>query len=46
MCLVSHNENDLRRYCSRGIYLRREQPAVEGPIGEILDMYLADPDQT
>jgi ABC-2 type transport system ATP-binding protein len=46
MLLVSHNESDLRKYCKRGIYLRREQPAIEGPIGDILEMYLSDPDQT
>ncbi|HVV75568.1 MAG TPA: ABC transporter ATP-binding protein [Mycobacteriales bacterium] len=44
MLLVSHNENDLRRWCTRGIYLRREQPPVEGPIEEIIDMYYADDD--
>lgn len=46
MLLVSHNENDLRRWCDRGIYLRREQPPVEGPIEEIIEMYYADDDQT
>jgi ABC-2 type transport system ATP-binding protein len=40
MLLVSHNENDLRRWCTRGIYLRRDQPLVSGPIEDILDMYL------
>jgi ABC-2 type transport system ATP-binding protein len=46
MLLVSHNESDLRRWCTRGIYLRREQPLIEGPIEEILELYLSDPDQT
>jgi ABC-2 type transport system ATP-binding protein len=46
MLLVSHNENDLRRWCQRGIYLRREQPPVEGPIEEIIDLYYADDDAT
>ncbi len=46
MLLVSHNESDLRRWCTRGIYLRREQDPLEGPIEEILEMYLDDPDQT
>jgi ABC-2 type transport system ATP-binding protein len=46
MLLVSHNENDLRRWCTRGIYLRREQPPVQGPIEEILDLYLNDNDAT
>jgi ABC-2 type transport system ATP-binding protein len=40
MLLVSHNENDLRRWCTRGIYLRRDEPLIEGPIEEILAMYL------
>ena len=42
LLLVSHNENDLRRWCTRGIYLRRDQPLVEGPIEDILDLYLED----
>ena len=32
------------RWCERGIYLRREQPPVEGPIEEIIEMYYADDD--
>jgi ABC-2 type transport system ATP-binding protein len=44
MLLVSHNERDLLRWCERGIYLRREQPPVEGPIQEIMDLYNADED--
>jgi ABC-2 type transport system ATP-binding protein len=46
MLLVSHNERDLLRWCQRGIYLRRELPPVEGPIDEILDLYLGDDDGT
>src|SRR5580704_4061761 len=46
MLLVSHNENDLRRWCQRGIYLRRDLPPVEGPIEEILEMYLDEDDST
>jgi ABC-2 type transport system ATP-binding protein len=46
MLLVSHNENDLRRWCQRGIYLRREQEPIEGPIEDILEMYLSDVDPT
>jgi ABC-2 type transport system ATP-binding protein len=44
MLLVSHNENDLRRWCTRGIYLRRDQPLVSGPIEDILEMYLDEDD--
>jgi ABC-2 type transport system ATP-binding protein len=46
MLLVSHNENDLRRWCTRGIYLRRDQPLVAGPIEDILEMYLDEDDST
>jgi ABC-2 type transport system ATP-binding protein len=46
MLLVSHNEADLRRWCTRGIYLRRDEPLVQGPIEEILEMYLNDDDGT
>ncbi|HTR69639.1 MAG TPA: ABC transporter ATP-binding protein [Mycobacteriales bacterium] len=46
MLLVSHNENDLRRWCTRGIYLRRDEKLVEGPIEDILDLYLSDDDGT
>jgi ABC-2 type transport system ATP-binding protein len=42
MLLVSHNESDLRRWCSRGIYLRRGEPPVEGDIEDILDLYTRD----
>jgi ABC-2 type transport system ATP-binding protein len=44
MLLVSHNEADLRRWCTRGIYLRRDQPLVTGPIEDILEMYLDEDD--
>jgi ABC-2 type transport system ATP-binding protein len=46
MLLVSHNEKDLLRWCERGIYLRREQLPIEGPIEQILDLYLNDDDNT
>jgi ABC-2 type transport system ATP-binding protein len=46
MLLVSHNENDLRRWCTRGIYLRRDQPLVTGPIEDILEMYLDEDDSS
>jgi ABC-2 type transport system ATP-binding protein len=44
MLLVSHNESDLRRWCQRGVYLRRELPPFQGPIEEVLEMYYADED--
>jgi ABC-2 type transport system ATP-binding protein len=46
MLLVSHNESDLRRWCTRGIYLRRDQELVEGPINDILEMYLNEDEET
>jgi ABC-2 type transport system ATP-binding protein len=42
MLLVSHNEGDLRRWCTRGIYLRRDKEPMQGPIEDILDAYTAD----
>jgi ABC-2 type transport system ATP-binding protein len=42
MLLVSHNENDLRRLCTRGIYLRDGRIFADGPIDEVLSLYNAD----
>lgn len=39
---VSHNERDLRRFCTRGLYLDRGALVLDGPIGEVLDRYNAD----
>lgn len=39
---VSHNEKDLRRFCTRGLYLDRGHLAMDAPIGEVLDRYNAD----
>src|SRR5580693_7318754 len=35
MLLVSHSENDLRRWCTRGIYLRRGEDPLQGSIEEM-----------
>jgi ABC-2 type transport system ATP-binding protein len=40
--LVSHNENDLRRFCSRGLYLRSGEMIVDGPIEDALEAYNVD----
>ncbi|MFV0435637.1 MAG: ABC transporter ATP-binding protein [Leucobacter sp.] len=40
--LVSHNERDLRRFCSRGLYLDGGKLRFDGPIGEALDRYNSD----
>ncbi|WP_066515243.1 ABC transporter ATP-binding protein [Curtobacterium ammoniigenes] len=39
---VSHNENDLRRFCERGIYLDRGTLQFDGSIGDALDRYASD----
>ena len=39
---VSHNEKDLRRFCSRGLYLKKGELVLDGPIGEVIDRYNAD----
>ncbi|UOQ55804.1 ABC transporter ATP-binding protein [Leucobacter allii] len=40
--LVSHNERDLRRFCSRGLYLDRGALVLDGPIEDVLARYNAD----
>ena len=40
--LVSHNERDLRRFCTRGLYLDRGKLALDGPIDEVLARYNED----
>jgi ABC-type polysaccharide/polyol phosphate transport system, ATPase component len=37
--LVSHNENDLTRFCSRGLYFDGGRLRVDGTIREALDAY-------
>jgi ABC-2 type transport system ATP-binding protein len=39
---VSHNERDLRRFCTRGLYLDKGSLVLDGPIDEVLDRYNAD----
>lgn len=39
---VSHNEKDLKRFCTRGIYLNRGQLVSDGPIAEVIDRYNSD----
>ena len=44
--LVSHNERDLRRFCTRGLYLDSGRLALDAPIDEVLARYNADhPDE-
>lgn len=39
---VSHNERDLRRFCTRGLYLDKHRLVLDGPIDEVIDRYNAD----
>ncbi len=39
---VSHNERDLRRFCTRGLYLDKGALVLDGPIKDVLDRYNAD----
>ncbi|MBN9213859.1 MULTISPECIES: ABC transporter ATP-binding protein [unclassified Microbacterium] len=36
---VSHNEKDLRRFCTRGLYLDKGQLKMDAPIAEVLAAY-------
>jgi ABC-2 type transport system ATP-binding protein len=45
LLLVSHNERDLRRLCTRGIYLREGAVVLDGPIDDVLKRYEADSDR-
>ena len=39
---VSHNEKDLRRFCTRGLYLDKGALVLDGPIADVLGAYNAD----
>jgi ABC-2 type transport system ATP-binding protein len=39
---VSHNERDLRRFCTRGLYLDKGRLVMDARIGEVLARYNAD----
>jgi len=39
---VSHNEKDLRRFCTRGLYLDKGALVLDAPIGEVLERYNAE----
>ncbi len=40
--LVSHNERDLRRFCTRGLYLDGGKLQLDGPIDAVLTRYNAE----
>ncbi len=39
---VSHNEKDLKRFCTRGLYLDKGSLVLDAPIGEVLARYNKD----
>ncbi len=39
---VSHSERDLRRFCTRGLYLNKGRLALDGPIDDVLARYAED----
>jgi len=39
---VSHNEKDLRRFCTRGLYLDKGTLVLDGPIDDVLKRYNND----
>ncbi len=40
--IVSHNERDLRDFCSRGLYLDNGEMVIDGPIDDVLELYNED----
>ena len=40
--LVSHNQNDLKRFCTRGLYLKGGSLDFDGPILETIERYHGD----
>jgi ABC-2 type transport system ATP-binding protein len=39
--LVSHSEGDLKRFSTRGLYLRSGRLAADGPMADVLEQYTA-----
>jgi ABC-2 type transport system ATP-binding protein len=39
---VSHSDKDLRRFCERGLYLDKGKLVLDGPIGDVLELYNTD----
>ena len=39
---VSHREGDLRRFCTRGLYIKNHKLEMDAPLAEVLDRYNAD----
>ncbi len=45
LLFVSHSEGDLKRFCRRGIYLRKGEVVADGEIGETFAAYVEDSDR-
>ena len=43
--LVSHSEANLRRFCTRGLYMRRGQLVVDGSLDDVLAAYAQEDDE-
>jgi ABC-2 type transport system ATP-binding protein len=39
---VSHREGDLRRFCTRGLYIKDHRLVMDAPLADVLDQYNAD----
>jgi len=44
--IVSHDLSALREMCTRGVWLKKGQLIHDGPINEVIDLYLEDVKQT
>ena len=44
MFVVSHSEGDLRRFCTRGLYMNKGRLLADGPLEDVLTQYIADSD--
>ncbi|WP_218938282.1 ABC transporter ATP-binding protein [Modestobacter altitudinis] len=42
--LVSHSERNLRRFCSRGLYMRNGALVLDGPLDDVLAAYAREDD--
>jgi ABC-2 type transport system ATP-binding protein len=42
MFFVSHSENDLLRFCDRGLYLDKGKLLLDAPIQEVVNRYNSD----
>jgi ABC-2 type transport system ATP-binding protein len=40
--LVSHSNKDLKRFCSRGLYLRKGELIEDGPLNDVLRRYVKE----